>query len=74
MGKLKVYLRKLHDPRAANASYPLVEVLFVALAAVLRRLALNFLRAHPEPISMRRKMNAAAWDDTFLVTLLSQKR
>jgi len=42
--------------------------------AVLRRLALNFLRAHPEPISMRRKMNAAAWDDTFLINLLSQKR
>jgi len=35
MGKLKTYLRKLHDPRAANASYPLMEVLFVALAAVL---------------------------------------
>src|SRR5579864_2166886 len=35
MGRLKIYLRKLRDPRAANASYPLVEVLFVALAAVL---------------------------------------
>ena len=42
--------------------------------AVLRRLALNLLRAHPEPISMRRKMNAAAWDDAFLLTLLGQKR
>jgi predicted transposase YbfD/YdcC len=42
--------------------------------AVLRRLALNLLRAHPEPISMRRKMNAAAWDDAFLVSLLGQKR
>jgi predicted transposase YbfD/YdcC len=42
--------------------------------AILRRLALNILRAHPEPISMRRKMNAAAWDDTFLLSLLSQKR
>lgn len=42
--------------------------------AILRRLALNLLRAHPEPISMRRKMNAAAWDDTFLLTLLGQKR
>jgi predicted transposase YbfD/YdcC len=42
--------------------------------AVLRRLALNLLRAHPEPISMRRKMNAAAWDDDFLVSLLGQKR
>lgn len=42
--------------------------------AILRRLALNILRAHPEPISMRRKMNAAAWDDTFLISLFSQKR
>ena len=42
--------------------------------AVLRRFALNFLRAHPEPISMRRKMNAAAWDDTFFLSLLGQKR
>jgi len=42
--------------------------------AILRRLALNLLRAHPEPISMRRKMNAAAWDDAFLVTLFSHKR
>jgi predicted transposase YbfD/YdcC len=42
--------------------------------AILRRLALNILRAHPEPISMRRKMNAAAWDDAFFLTLLGQKR
>jgi predicted transposase YbfD/YdcC len=35
MGKLKKYLRRLRDPRAANASYPLLEVIFVALAAVL---------------------------------------
>jgi predicted transposase YbfD/YdcC len=42
--------------------------------AILRRLALNLLRAHPEPISMRRKMNAAAWDGTFFLSLLRQKR
>lgn len=42
--------------------------------AILRRLALNLLRTHPEPISMRRKINAAAWDDTFLLSLLGQKR
>jgi hypothetical protein len=35
MGKLKKYFRRLRDPRAANASYPLLEILFVALAAVL---------------------------------------
>lgn len=42
--------------------------------AILRRLALNLLRAHPEPISMRRKMNAAAWDDAFLLSIFGQKR
>lgn len=42
--------------------------------AILRRLALNILRAHPEQISMRRKMNAAAWDDDFLLSLFGQKR
>lgn len=42
--------------------------------AVLRRLALNVLRTHPEQISMRRKMNAAAWDDDFLLSLFGQKR
>lgn len=42
--------------------------------ALLRRLALNLLRSHPEPISMRRKINAAAWDDNFLLSLLGQKR
>jgi predicted transposase YbfD/YdcC len=42
--------------------------------AILRRFALNLLRAHPEPISMRRKINAAAWDDAFLLSLLGQKR
>jgi predicted transposase YbfD/YdcC len=42
--------------------------------AVLRRFALNILRAHLDPISMRRKMNAAAWDDRFLLSLFGQKR
>lgn len=42
--------------------------------AVLRRLALNLLRAHPDQISIRRKRNAAAWDDNFLLDLLGQKR
>lgn len=37
--------------------------------AVLRRLALNLLQAHPAEISIRRKMNAAAWDDNFLLSL-----
>lgn len=42
--------------------------------AVLRRLAFNILSTHPEQISMRRKMKAAAWDDDFLLSLLRQKR
>src|SRR5208282_3149659 len=35
MGKFKKVFRRLDDPRAANASHELVEVLFIALAAVL---------------------------------------
>jgi len=42
--------------------------------AILRRFALNLLRAHPDQISMRRKVKAAAWDDDFLLSLLDQKR
>ena len=35
MGKFKKIFRKLADPRAANASHNLVDVLFIALAATL---------------------------------------
>jgi predicted transposase YbfD/YdcC len=42
--------------------------------AVLRRLALNLLQAHPADISIQRKIKAAAWDDAFLLSLLAQKR
>jgi predicted transposase YbfD/YdcC len=35
MGKFERIFRKLEDPRAANASHDLVEVLFIALLAVL---------------------------------------
>jgi predicted transposase YbfD/YdcC len=42
--------------------------------AILRKMALNILRAHPDKLSIRRKINAAAWDDAFLLSLLSQKR
>jgi predicted transposase YbfD/YdcC len=44
------------------------------ILAILRRMALNILRIHPQQISMRRKMNAAAWDDDFLLSLFGQKR
>jgi predicted transposase YbfD/YdcC len=40
--------------------------------AILRKLALNVLRAHPEKISMRQKVKSAAWDDTFLISLIDQ--
>ena len=35
MGKFKKVFRRLGDPRAANASHNLVDILFIALAAVL---------------------------------------
>jgi predicted transposase YbfD/YdcC len=42
--------------------------------AVLRRLALNIIRSHPAPISMRQKVKRAAWDDAFLIDLLGHMR
>ena len=35
MVKFKRAFRRLRDPRAANVQHPLLEVLFIALAAVL---------------------------------------
>lgn len=40
--------------------------------AILRKLALNLLRAHPEKISIRQKIKSAGWDDTFLLSLVGQ--
>jgi predicted transposase YbfD/YdcC len=42
--------------------------------AILRRLALNILRANPERTSIRRKIKRAGWDDAFLITTLSHMR
>jgi predicted transposase YbfD/YdcC len=42
--------------------------------AILRKFAINILRAHPEKISMRGKMKSAGWDDSFLLSLLAQMR
>jgi predicted transposase YbfD/YdcC len=42
--------------------------------AILRRLALNILRAHPDPASLRRKIKRAGWDDAFLMATLSHMR
>lgn len=42
--------------------------------ATLRRLALNILRAHPYPASIRRKIKRAGWDNAFLTSLLTHMR
>lgn len=40
--------------------------------AILRKLALNALRAHPAKFSIRQKIKSAAWDDTFLLGVIDQ--
>lgn len=42
--------------------------------AILRKLALNILRTHPAKISMRQKINRAAWSEPFLISLLGHMR
>jgi predicted transposase YbfD/YdcC len=42
--------------------------------AILRRLALNILRVHPDTASIRRKIKRAGWDNAFLLALLSHMR
>jgi predicted transposase YbfD/YdcC len=42
--------------------------------AILRRLALNILRSHPDHSSMPQKVKRAAWDDAFLLALLAHMR
>jgi predicted transposase YbfD/YdcC len=42
--------------------------------ALLRKLALNILRQHPEKASMKGRIKRAAWDDTFLLSLLRHMR
>jgi predicted transposase YbfD/YdcC len=42
--------------------------------AILRRLALNILRAHPDSTSLRRKIKRAGWNDAFLMACLSHMR
>lgn len=42
--------------------------------AILRRLAINVVRLHPAKMSMRQKLKAAAWSDSFLLELLSHMR
>lgn len=42
--------------------------------SVLRKLALNILRSHPDKASLRRKVKRAGWDDSFLLSILSHMR
>jgi predicted transposase YbfD/YdcC len=42
--------------------------------AVLRRLALNVARAHPDTTSLRAKLKRAGWNDAFLFELLGHMR
>ena len=42
--------------------------------AILRKIALNLLRTHPDKASLRRKIKKAGWDDTFLLSLTAQMR
>jgi predicted transposase YbfD/YdcC len=42
--------------------------------AILRRFALNLIRAHPDRISMRQKVKRAGWDDAFLLDLIGHMR
>ena len=42
--------------------------------ALLRKLALNIIRSHPDKGSIKTKIKRAGWNDTFLISLLSHMR
>ena len=42
--------------------------------ALLRKIALNMLRNHPDKASIRRKIKKAGWDDLFLLSILAHMR
>lgn len=42
--------------------------------ALLRKLALNLIRQHPDKGSIKGKIKRAAWNDDFLLSLISQMR
>jgi predicted transposase YbfD/YdcC len=42
--------------------------------AIIRKIALNLLRSHPEKGSIKGKIKRAGWDDGFLNSLLAQMR
>ena len=42
--------------------------------ALIRKLALNTLRRHPDKASIKTKIKRAAWDETFLRSLIAHMR
>lgn len=42
--------------------------------ALLRKLALNVLRTHPDKASIKGKIKKAAWNDAFLISLINHMR
>jgi predicted transposase YbfD/YdcC len=42
--------------------------------ALIRKLATNFIRQHPDKASIKVKIKRAGWDDTFLTALLAHMR
>lgn len=42
--------------------------------SILRKLALNLLRTHPDKASIRRKVKRAGWDDAFLLSIIAHMR
>jgi predicted transposase YbfD/YdcC len=42
--------------------------------ALLRKMALNILRTHPDRASLRRKIKRAGWEDSFLSSLIAHMR
>ena len=42
--------------------------------SILRKLALNLLRSHPDKASIRRKVKRAGWDNAFLLSIIAHMR
>ena len=42
--------------------------------SILRKLALNLIRAHPDKASIRRKVKRAGWDEAFLLSIIAHMR
>jgi predicted transposase YbfD/YdcC len=42
--------------------------------SILRKLALNLLRSHPDKASISRKVKRAGWDDAFLLSIIAHMR